>query len=161
MGALANISIADFDPEKAEFDNSVPEITELYINSPETADGSVVAVASSVHALFAASNGLSLSDNKIGLTPTLILDGTTSFPDIRSYISPVDDSTMKLEMPLDGIDPGRHTLVHRRGRPGRRPAHAAPSHLSWATPPSKALSVPMPKRFPIWPLSRSSFPATK
>lgn len=111
MGALANISIADFDPEKAEFDNSAPEITELYINSPETADGSVVAVASSVHALFAASNGLSLSDNKIGLTPTLILDGTTSFPDIRSYISPVDDSTMKLEMPLDGIDPGRHTLV--------------------------------------------------
>lgn len=111
MGALSNISIADFDPEKAEFDNSVPEITEFYINSPETADGDVVAAASSVHAVLSAPNGLCLSENKIGLTPMLILDGKTSFPNIKSYITPAGDSAMQLDMPLSGIAPGRHTLV--------------------------------------------------
>lgn len=41
----------------------------------------------------------------------LILDGTTSFPNIKSYITPAGDTAMQLDMPLSGIAPGRHTLV--------------------------------------------------
>jgi len=111
MGAITNVSIADFDPEGTTFDNAVPEITELYVNSPEMTSGDVITAATSIHAVFSAENGLNVAENQIGLTPSLTLDGKISFPDINSYITPVGSSEMQLDMPLSGIAPGKHSFV--------------------------------------------------
>lgn len=114
MGVLSNVVVADFDAEKADFGSGTPEISEFYVNGPEMASGDVLAAATSVHAVFSAENGLNVAENQVGFTPSLTLDGKRSFPDINSYLSPLSSdgiSSMCLDMPLQGINPGHHTLV--------------------------------------------------
>ncbi len=110
-GACENLYVYGYDKNAPE-DNEGPEITSFYLNNERFTNGQTVHSSPLVFASFNDESGINLSEAGIGHKITLTLDGKKTFDDIVNYYIPdIENSTGgSLAYPLEGLEPGRHTL---------------------------------------------------
>ncbi len=115
-GALATGSLRDVElamaPEDTpgEVDLPAPQITQLYANTPDGVDGTVVGTDVVVKALIEAPAGLCVAEGKVGFAPRAILDGTKPRSQWEYAVTSLPDNVYEVSVPLKSLTAGEHTL---------------------------------------------------
>lgn len=91
-------------------DTSAPEIVEMYIDTPDFADGDITGPdVCLVARISVPATGLNISAAALRGASRAILDGASP-ADIAGHISPDGDGYMMLAMPYSGLTDGRHNV---------------------------------------------------
>ena len=111
-GSLERLYVYGFDTSAID-DNEGPTITDFYLNEPGFKEGSSIGPNPVVYATLSDESGINLSEGGIGHRMTLSIDGKEWHEDLNLYYSPDIESFEKgkLSYPLQGIEPGDHTLT--------------------------------------------------
>lgn len=112
-GYTENLQILGEGPEYGKnTDDKGPEITAMYLNSEQFADGDVVNSSPTLFASFTDESGLNIFGGTIGQQLTLKVDDDT-FTNVDEYYSPKagDPCSGSIQYPLSGIEPGEHTMT--------------------------------------------------
>ena len=111
-GSLERLYVYGFDTSAID-DNEGPAITDFYLNEPGFREGSSIGPNPVVYATLSDESGINLSEGGIGHRMTLSIDGKEWHEDLNLYYSPDIESFEKgkLSYPLQGIEPGDHTLT--------------------------------------------------
>ena len=94
-------------------DEEGPKISDFYLNSPSFASGSVTSPAPMLYATLNDPSGINLSESGIGHKMSVSVDGKKWYNDVALYYTPDPESfeSGKLVYPLQGVEPGEHTLT--------------------------------------------------
>lgn len=108
-GVLKCVAI-DGDPS-TPYTGAGPQITEMYLDEPDFADGDDVDNTTIVHATIAVGGaGISISDG-IGAASRLTLDGSRNIEGAARSITMLGDGTASFMLPVSDLADGRHTLT--------------------------------------------------
>lgn len=110
-GMTENLYVYGYDDE-SEADTKAPDIEKFYLNNPNFSDGMVVNANPVVFATLFDESGINVSDAGIGHKMILTLDGDKIFTDLNTYFTadPARQGAGSLCYPLEGLEPGKHTL---------------------------------------------------
>ena len=111
-GSNEQLYVYGFDTTATD-DTDGPAITDFYINELGFKDGSAIGPNPVVYASFSDPSGINLSEAGIGHRMTISVDGKDWYDDLDLYYAP-DVETFekgKISYPLQGIEPGDHTLT--------------------------------------------------
>ncbi|MDE6681795.1 MAG: type IX secretion system sortase PorU, partial [Muribaculaceae bacterium] len=111
-GMTENLYVYGYDDD-AEPDDKAPEIESFYLNNPAFTNGAVVTSNPIVFATFSDESGINVSDAGIGHQMVLTLDGKKVFNDLNTFFTadPSREGTGSICYPLEGLEPGKHTLT--------------------------------------------------
>ena len=111
-GMTENLYVYGYD-DNAEPDTKAPVIEALYLNSPSFTNGAVVNMNPIVFATFSDESGINVSDAGIGHQMIITIDGKNHYTDVNSYFisDPEREGAGSICYPLEGIEPGKHTLT--------------------------------------------------
>ena len=111
-GMTENLYVYGYD-DNAEPDTKAPVIETLYLNSPSFTNGAVVNMNPIVFATFSDESGINVSDAGIGHQMIITIDGKNHYTDVNSYFisDPEREGAGSICYPLEGIEPGKHTLT--------------------------------------------------
>lgn len=113
-GLCENVSVSPYNRDLASgIDTSAPEIVEMYIDDPAFVNGDEVGDSFTLYAtLDPSATGINMAAGTLGSGARMIVDGNKSYPQVRGVISlPGEDGYSRIEMPMAGLTPGRHTLM--------------------------------------------------
>ena len=113
-GFAKNIKMLPYDVNMAITDTQAPVITEMFINDATAFNnGSMVGTNSMLYITATDDQAICVMDNTVDDVMTLVLDGKTSYSDIICHVSSSDGGkTISIEMPLNNISEGLHTLTY-------------------------------------------------
>lgn len=107
---LTDIPIAATDSPSTTADVTAPVIESIYLNSPDFTDGDCVGDSPVFHAtLLPDQTGFNTMSTGIG-GMRLTLDDASSFPALASFLHLATDGSASIELPLETLSDGRHTL---------------------------------------------------
>lgn len=93
-------------------DTSGPEITEMYLDNDDFADGDGVDNTVTFNAVIAPDpSGIHTSSNTLGWRPSLTLDSTNAFRDIARAVKPASDGGATISYNLSDLGVGEHSLT--------------------------------------------------
>lgn len=93
-------------------DTEGPEISEIYLDTPDFVDGDAVWPNTTLHAVIAPDpSGVSVSTSNIGLTPSVTLDGSTALSDAAGSFIPSGDGGASVTYYLTSLSSGEHSLT--------------------------------------------------
>lgn len=93
-------------------DTAPPVISDLYIDTPEFVDGDEVRPNITIYAdIEADPSGFNMATGTIGSSVTLVVDGNTSYPGVRSTLAVSHDGSATIQFPINGLQDGRHYLT--------------------------------------------------
>ncbi len=111
-GYLKSTTIAQYDPSVALDDSQVPEIVEMYLDSPQFTDGDDTSTDVTLYAtITAGATGINNSTGTIGAALSLKLDSQTSYSEAGSALETGLDNTATVKFALNDLQEGRHTLT--------------------------------------------------
>lgn len=116
IGKEANGSYTDFYVygfNESTADTKGPDIEAFYVNSPHLGDGALVPSNMVVFARLRDESGINVSESGIGHSLTLCIDGKDYIDGLGAYYTQdVEDHNLgTITFPLNGVQPGRHTLT--------------------------------------------------
>lgn len=110
-GYLNNIIILNSD-SVSNLDTTAPVIESCYINTPDFENGDIVNSDITLHAVILPDeSGLNISTGTIGTGTKLTLDGSTTFPQIRTTLTTDSEGKTTISLPISGLEDGYHTLT--------------------------------------------------
>ncbi len=111
-GSSKVIKVGKYDSALAAgLDTSAPVIEQFYINSPDFVSGGLTTADFTVTAIVDPSpTGVNMSTRIIGAAPSLVLDGTTAYPDFAYTATYLPDGRIRFDLPVNSVADGRHTL---------------------------------------------------
>jgi len=93
-------------------DTSAPEITEMYIGSPDFTDGDLTGADITVFArIHIPTTGLNINAAPLTGASRITLDGSDTRSNISGYMQQETDNTLLLSMPYSNLSDGRHTIT--------------------------------------------------
>ncbi|MDD2960512.1 MAG: type IX secretion system sortase PorU [Muribaculaceae bacterium] len=111
---LKNVTLALYDQSKAIEDNTAPQITEMYINTPEFSNGDKINGSATLYATMSDNEAINSQSIAIGNSCQLIIDGNNSYSDISPYITYSDDNkSATIAFEIANLSEGRHSLELR------------------------------------------------
>lgn len=112
VGSVIGLQLSrEFDPETVAT-ASAPEITAMYLDSPDIPEGSTFTADATLYATVAPDAfGLLGASDRIGGAFSLVLDGHVRLSEANSRFSVGADGSGSLAYPLSGLTDGRHTLT--------------------------------------------------
>ncbi|MCM1067409.1 MAG: type IX secretion system sortase PorU [Muribaculaceae bacterium] len=101
--------------ESAKPDDKAPVIEQFVLNHSNFRSGGTVNDSPMIIATVRDDVGINVSNAGVGHQMTAILDRTTTFTDVSYYYTPSADGSPSgvINYPLDGLQPGNHTLALR------------------------------------------------
>lgn len=106
------ISVANYDESADINDNTAPVVKECYINDPSFNNGDIVESDFVLYAIIEADeSGINTSTGAIGMGTTLTLDGSKTFPSVRTALVSNADGSNSLSFHLNDIEDGQHFLT--------------------------------------------------
>lgn len=100
------------DNENASTDTEGPEITELYIDSPDFNDGDAVPASFRVYATIGNDpSGIMSTTGSIGGEIRITIDGSRVIPVLGTSLTYMADGSISLSCPVNSITDGRHELT--------------------------------------------------
>ncbi|MGN0232404.1 MAG: type IX secretion system sortase PorU [Muribaculaceae bacterium] len=107
-----NVTLDSYLPGNAIVDTTAPEITAMGVGSLDFADGDVIHVQPVLLAEITDSVALSSQPQSIGQSCSVIVDGNTPIANAaQAIVFSADTRSASLELPLDNISYGRHTVT--------------------------------------------------
>jgi hypothetical protein len=112
-GTTYALSVGKAPAEIADNSSEAPSVVEAYINDSSFSNGDIVNSSSfNYYALINPSSvGLNISKGSIGTSSTLVLDGSSSYPEATAAITIREDGMAELSYDISDVNDGRHSLV--------------------------------------------------
>lgn len=102
----------EYDDSDEPIDDKQPEITTLYLNSEQFADGDVVNSSPTLFASVSDDSGINIYGGTIGQELSIKVDDQI-YNNVKDYYTPHigDPCAGNIQFPLQNIEPGEHTLT--------------------------------------------------
>lgn len=111
-GYFAQLPTAALPADLSGTDTAAPEIVRMYIDTPDFADGDIVASEFTLYAtIHEPPTGINVNTAPLRNSSRVSLDGVTSASNIAGYITRSPDGTVEFAMPFGGLAEGRHTVT--------------------------------------------------
>lgn len=89
-------------------DTEGPQITDMYINTPEFANGDLIQNTAVFHATISDASGINFSNNALSIR--LVIDNSKNFTNAAESLTCSKDGSMTIELQLSDITDGSHTI---------------------------------------------------
>lgn len=109
LGGIPDAIINNYSDDIAHVsDSEGPQITDMYINTPEFANGDLIQNTAVFHATIADPSGINFSGNATGIR--LVIDNSKNFTQAAESLTAGKDGSMAIELQLADITDGFHTI---------------------------------------------------
>ncbi len=109
LGAVSDATINNYDPEIAHVEDvSAPEITEMYINSPEFNDGDLVTNSAKFHARIYDESGVNVSSN--GAKIKVVLDECKTLEYVAENAKYDETGALVIDYAINDLSDGTHKI---------------------------------------------------
>lgn len=111
-GFINNIVICEDNGSSSYSDTTAPIIESCYINTPDFENGDIVDSDITIYAVILPDeSGLNVSTGTIGAGTKLVLDGNTTYPQVRTTLITDDNGNTTISFPVNDLEDGHHTLT--------------------------------------------------
>lgn len=112
VGVANNIKIRDFDPENAMETPAPPQISAIYLNTPDFIDGDITSSSPVFHAEVSTEK-TALSLNSFSMAPSikLLLDHSVQLTGTVHSVASTAENNLIIDMPLSNLTEGMHSLT--------------------------------------------------
>ena len=109
LGGIPDAIINNFSEDIAHVsDSEGPQITDMYINTPEFANGDLIQNTAVFHATISDHSGINFSGNATGIR--LVIDNSKNFTQAAESLTAGKDGSMAIELQLADMTDGFHTI---------------------------------------------------
>lgn len=109
LGAITNVAVNNYNPDIEHIeDTDVPEVYQMYINSPEFSNGDLITNSAHFYASIYDQSGINISSN--GAALKLVLDGIKSFEFVSQSANYDENGVLHLNYDLNDLSDGQHTI---------------------------------------------------
>lgn len=112
-GGFNSLSVTDPDNESGDAPDVTPPTINLWLDTPDMADGAVVSSSPKLYIEISDSgSGTSLNNSSVGMMPIVSLDGS-SLPAASGLIHPEEEGVARGVCQLDNLSDGPHSITLR------------------------------------------------